>query len=111
MPTKKQILKWIAVVVLVAFCAGVPLSWVFVPLITLGWNRKLCDSIAPDIQAVAERPVNCRAGYQGVRITTSETDYERVCDKVQELISSGRIGCSVRVETDSSSKDVDLPRP
>lgn len=111
MPTKKQILKWIAVVVLVAFCAGVPLSWVFVPLITLGWNRKLCDSIAPDIQSVADKSVNYDAGYLGITITTSETDYERVCAKVQEMIRSGRIGCSVRVETDTLSKYVDLPRP
>jgi hypothetical protein len=109
MPTKKQILNWIAVFVLIAFCAGVPLSWVFVPLITLGWNRKLCDSIAPDIQAVAEKPVNCCAGYQGVRITTSETDYEQVCHRAQEMIRSGRIGCSVRIETDTSSKSVDFP--
>jgi len=110
MPAKRNVARWVAIFVLIALCAGVPLSWVVVPLTMQGLNGKLCDSIAPDIQSVAEKPVKCDAGYIGISVITSEEDFETVCGKVQALIDGGRIGCSVRVETDTDTKYADLRR-
>jgi hypothetical protein len=110
MSVRRNIMRWLGILAVLAMCAGIPLSWVVVPLMTYGLNQNLVNSIAPDLQSVAEKPVRCKAGYIGISVTTSEADYEAVCAKVQEMIEGGKIGCSVRVETDNGTKYVDLQR-
>lgn len=110
MSTRRVRTGWWLAFGLIAMCAGIPAFWIFYPVYRHGENLKLANAISPEIQSVAEKPVKCNAGYIGLSVTTSEADYDKVCETVRAMIESGRIGCSVRVRTENDSKYVDLGR-
>jgi hypothetical protein len=96
---RKRTPRWLILVVLLLAlgCVSGPVGTAVYQLFATRKHTKLADDLHPELQAVAEQPVQCRGGWLGIQIVIAKSDFERVFATVLAMVEAGKIDCEVNI--------------
>ncbi len=99
MVERKRTPRWLILVVLFLAlgCVSGPVGTAVYQVYSARKNSKLADDLHPELQAIAEQPIRCRAGWQGIQIEIAKSDFERVFGTVLAMVEAGKIDCEVNI--------------